>query len=50
MAVKSVDPAKREVHLAAAICGASTGNGAERCYFQNLIEELDAPARSSGEP
>ena len=50
VAMRSMDPAKREVHLAAATCGAFTGNGAERCYFQILIEGLDAPARSSGEP
>ena len=41
--VKSVDTAKREVRLVAATYGAFTGNGAERYYVQNLLEELDAP-------
>ena len=43
VAVKSVDPAEREVHLGAATYGAFAGNGAERYFFQNLLEELDAP-------
>ncbi len=41
--VQSADAATREVNLAADTYDGIEGGGAERYYFQNLLEELDTP-------